>query len=267
MVDGLAQFEATLHGAKLAGIVLDYDGTIVATARRFEAIEPAITAELNRLLDAGLLLGVATGRGKSVHEKLRAAIAQKHWSRCIVGYYNGGTIRSLEKGCDGLVDLATDSAIGAAEAALRRAPELVGATFDARPLQITVTRSESDEHGLWMKVRSILERSKLGALKVVHSSHSVDVVPFHVSKVAVVEHMAQCLGADESAVLKLGDRGRWPGNDADLLAMSHGLSVDEVSGHPGSCWNLVPLGLTGPAATLYYLRRVHAGRYNTEALA
>jgi hydroxymethylpyrimidine pyrophosphatase-like HAD family hydrolase len=261
VLSGLARFEATLHAIHLSGIVLDYDGTIVATARRFESVEPEMAAELNRLLDAGLRLGVATGRGKSVHEKLREAIAQVHWARCDVGYYNGGTIRSLDSGCDGLADLAVDPAIAAAQVALQDAPELAGATLDTRPLQITVTRAESDEHGLWMKVRSILERSKLGMLKVVHSSHSVDVVPLHVSKVAVVEQVARQAGVDEGSILKIGDRGQWPGNDADLLAMSNGLSVDQVSGDPDSCWNLAPLGLTGPTATLYYLRRVRAARY------
>jgi hypothetical protein len=267
MLVALTQFEATLQDAKLSGIVLDYDGTIVATARRFEAVEPAMASELNRLLDDGLLLGIATGRGKSVHERLRTAIAPAHWSRCTVGYYNGGTIRSLDDSCDGLVDLTIDPAIIAAEAALQHAPELAGAEFDTRPLQITVTRAESDEHGLWMKVRSVLERSNLGMLKVVHSSHSVDVVPLQVSKITVVEYVAQRACVGESAFLKIGDRGRWPGNDADLLAMSHGLSVDQVSGHPGSCWNLVPLGFTGPLATLYYLERVRAGRYEPEKSA
>jgi hydroxymethylpyrimidine pyrophosphatase-like HAD family hydrolase len=260
----LTQFETSLHDARLSGIVLDYDGTIVATARRFEAIEPAIAAELNRLLDAGFLIGVATGRGKSVHDKLRAAITPVHWPRCAVGYYNGGIIRSLEDSCDGLTDVVANPAIIAANAALRRAPELAGTVFDTRALQITVTRAESAEHGLWMKVRSVLERANLGTLKVVQSSHSVDVIPFGVSKAAVVEHVALRANVGESALLKIGDRGRWPGNDADLLAMSHGLSVDEVSGHPDSCWNLVPLGLAGPLATLYYLERARNGRYVPE---
>ncbi len=264
LLDTVKQFEATLHSATLSGIILDYDGTVVATARRFEAVEPEMATELNRLLEEGILIGIATGRGKSVHEKLRDAIAPEYWSRCSVGYYNGGTIRSLEDTCNGLADVATDPAIIAADAALRRAPELAGTVFDTRPRQITVTRSESSEHGLWMKVRSVLERSNLCTLKVVHSSHSVDVIPFDVSKTAVVEYVAASAHVGESAFLKIGDRGRWPSNDADLLAMSHGLSVDEVSGHPNSCWNLVPLGLTGPLATLYYLNRVRAGRYLPE---
>jgi hydroxymethylpyrimidine pyrophosphatase-like HAD family hydrolase len=257
----LSRFEASLHEATFAGVVLDYDGTVVATARRFEEIEPAMAAELNRLLGAGLLLGIATGRGKSVHEKLRAAISSSYWSQCTVGYYNGGTIRTLADHCNGLAEEAADPAIAQADVALRSAPELAGAAVDMRPRQITVTRSECDEHGLWMKVRCVLERAELATLKVVHSSHSVDVVPFQVSKSTFVQSIAHAAHVSEKAIVKIGDRGRWPGNDADLLAMSHGLSVDEVSGDPGSCWNLAPLGLSGPAATLYYLQHIEDGRY------
>ncbi len=261
LAQALINFEKRLSDVKLAGIVLDYDGTIVATARRFEAIEPPMVAELNRLLETGLLLGVATGRGKSVHDKLRAAIAPAHWSKCAVGYYNGGIVRSLADSCDGLADSIADGIISAAVTALRVAPELEGAQLDIRPLQVTVTRGESDEHSLWMKVRGALERSNIGTLRVVHSSHSVDVVPAKVSKVAVVDYLARSAGIDESAILKIGDRGRWPGNDAELLAMQHGLSVDQISGDPDSCWNLAPLGLSGPLATVYYLQHVNVGRY------
>jgi hypothetical protein len=54
----------------------------------------------------------------------------------------------------------------------------------------------------------------------------------------------------------LGDRGRWPGNDFDLLSDVLGLSVDEVSSDPLQCWNLAPPGLLGPQAAVYYLDRL-----------
>jgi hydroxymethylpyrimidine pyrophosphatase-like HAD family hydrolase len=258
---GFCRFEESLHNATFSGVVLDYDGTIVATRRRFEDIDPSMASELNRLLDAGLVLGIATGRGKSVHEKLRAAIDRVHWAKCTIGYYNGSVIRSLADTCDGLADPISDAAISGAMNALQHAPELVNAKLDVRPQQISVTRSEFSKYGLWMKVRGILEKSALNTLKVVYSSHSVDVVPISVSKVNVVTHLANQAEAEEAAFLKIGDRGQWPGNDADLLALSHGLSVDEVSGNPDSCWNLASYGITGHAATLYYLKCVRARRY------
>jgi HAD superfamily hydrolase (TIGR01484 family) len=259
--DEFARFEEALCQTKVSGVVLDYDGTIVATSRRFEAIDAEMAAELNRLLSAGLLVGIATGRGKSVHDKLRAAISQAYWSHCTVGYYNGSVIRLLDEHCDYLAGGDADPKITLADSALRSAPALIGAIIETRTLQITVTGAEFDEYGLWKKVRWVLERSNLGDLKVVHSSHSVDVIPTEASKAVFVEHLAQRAGVAESAILKVGDRGRWPGNDAELLAMSHGLSVDQVSGDPRSCWNLTPLGAIGPVGTLYYLRNIRNGHY------
>jgi HAD superfamily hydrolase (TIGR01484 family) len=261
LADELVRFEEALHEMKVSGVVLDYDGTIVATRRRFDAIDPEMAAELEKLLSSGLLIGIATGRGKSVHEKLRSAISQRHWSQCAVGYYNGGVIRTLAEPCDGLAGGNIDARITSAHSALRCASELTAANIETRPLQITVTGAEFDEDSLWKKVRWVLERSNLGDLKVVHSSHSVDVIPAEVSKAVFVEHLAHRAGVAESAILKVGDRGRWPGNDAELLAMSHGLSVDQVSGDPQSCWNLTPSGAIGPVGTLYYLRNIRNGRY------
>lgn len=258
--EALTRFEDSLHHMEISGVVLDYDGTLVATNRRFDDVDASVAAELNRLLCLGLLVGVATGRGKSVHQKLRVAIAQAHWAHCVVGYYNGGLIRSIAEPCTGMGEGDLDPAISAAHATLRGAPELRAATLEVRPLQITVTGTEYGELGLWKKVRGALERSQLSGFKVVHSSHSVDVIPMHVSKAAFVEHMAARAGVAERTFLKIGDRGCWPGNDSEMLAMSGGLSVDQVSTDLHSCWNLTPPGAIGPRGTLYYLKHIDQGR-------
>lgn len=57
----------------------------------------------------------------------------------------------------------------------------------------------------------------------------------------------------DSRILCIGDKGRWPGNDFDLLSEPFSLSVDEVSSDPVTCWNLAPAGYRGIQATLYYL--------------
>jgi hypothetical protein len=93
---------------------------------------------------------------------------------------------------------------------------------------------------------------RLNTLRVVSSGHSVDVISTASSKRAVVEAIAQRAGSGE--VLRIGDRGRWPGNDFELLASPNGLSVSEVSGDLAHCWNMAPEGVRGVDATLYYLR-------------
>ena len=73
-----------------------------------------------------------------------------------------------------------------------------------------------------------------------------------VSKLNVLKHLRESVGA--APVLTIGDRGRWPGNDYELLREPFALSVDELSVDPNTCWNLAPRGQRGIAATLCYLR-------------
>ena len=55
-------------------------------------------------------------------------------------------------------------------------------------------------------------------------------------------------------MLIVGDRGRWPGNDYELLREPYSLGVDEVSVDPSTCWNLASPGQRGPSVTLEYLK-------------
>ena len=57
-------------------------------------------------------------------------------------------------------------------------------------------------------------------------------------------------------ILCIGDRGRFPGNDYELLSHTFALSVDEVSANASSGWNLAPPGCRGVAATLFYLAHI-----------
>lgn len=257
---GCDRFEKSLVDTTFVGVVFDYDGTLVTTERKLDPIQPELAQALNRLAKEGLVLGFATGRGKSVHEMLRSAIHQAHWPRCWIGYYNGGAIRTLAEGHEGIASGEATATIKAAAQILEASRRLPGVTLDTRPRQITVASKSIDELELWRTVREVLDVAGLAGLKVVRSSHSVDVLDGAVSKANFVRRLAETIGSVESAFLKIGDRGQWPGNDAELLAMSHGLSVDEVSSDTDSCWNLLP-SLSGPAATCAYLEQLQHGRY------
>lgn len=89
------QFEKGLGAQTFAGAVLDYDGTIVDTRERFSQASPDIVKRLIALLEAGLAVAIATGRGKSVRQALRGVIPTEFWSRVIIGYYNGFEIATL----------------------------------------------------------------------------------------------------------------------------------------------------------------------------
>lgn len=260
MATALAAFESKLAAREVSGVVFDYDGTLVATPERFGAVRPEVGEALSALLHSGIRIGIATGRGKSCHKPLQAVIDKRHWPQVILGYYNGGILRTLADPCEGLADGDYDVDLVRAYTALKELRELQGPNvLDARPTQLTITRPGFREHGLWLTVRQVLDRLDLHYLKVTHSSHSVDVMPRAVSKRAVVARLGSELGLSEDTILKIGDRGSWPGNDYELLSMANGLSVDEVSSDAHACWNLLPQGVTGHHGTLWYLRHLRDG--------
>ena len=63
----LEAFRQRLLGPVFRAIALDYDGTLVDTRHRFDAVSPEVKSQLSRLLGAGVKLAIATGRGASVH--------------------------------------------------------------------------------------------------------------------------------------------------------------------------------------------------------
>ena len=96
----LGEFLQCLRQTTFSGLAIDYDGTICARNRRFDPLDRDISDELNALLNQGILLGVASGRGRSVHEQLRSALDPRHWSSVVVGLYNGARVLTLAEDAD-----------------------------------------------------------------------------------------------------------------------------------------------------------------------
>jgi len=267
----LNSFRQRLAAATFAGMVLDYDGTIVDTRRRFFPPEADMAEQLSRIAKSGAYLAVATGRGSSVRRDLRARLPSMLWPRVLVGYYNGAEVALLdndaspdgsEQPCEELVQLA---------AGLRAQPELADAVSQTdRRFQITLEAKRlMPENRLWDLAHQVLLMTGHSGLTVTRSSHSIDIVAAGVSKLNVVTRLGEHLGSSAS-LLTIGDRGRWPGNDYELLREPFALGVDEISVDPLTCWNLASPGQRGPAATLGYLAalQAHNGvlRFDPEAL-
>lgn len=257
-LDGLTEFRSTLLAARYAGIVLDYDGTIVETRDRFAKPIAEIQKELLRIVKSGVRLAIATGRGASVRRELQAVFSQKDWNRILVGYYNGAEVSSLADGvcpdgrdgtCDELASLAT---------ALQRHPELANVAKQTnRKFQITLeSKQPLPENRLWDLAHELLLTTGSNRFQITRSSHSVDIVAKGVSKRNVLKALAESLKG--APILAIGDRGRWPGNDFELLQAPHALSVDEVSVDPATCWNLGIRGQRGVSTTLQYLQLLTA---------
>jgi hypothetical protein len=256
---GMDKFLNAARAAKIGALVLDYDGTLCTKDDRFDGLREDIVAECVRLLKAGVRLGIATGRGKSVRDELQKVLDEELWPLVHLGHYNGTDIGALE-------DDSSPSKGGPKEQALMRAHDLLTgdawltatANLTPRPQQIAVEpKGAVRTDALAAHVMALLAPLDGDGVRIVVSSHSLDVLGPTRGKGSLVSWMRQRIGAGRE-VLCIGDRGAWPGNDYSLLAEPLSLSVDEVSSLNDACWNLAPLGVSGPDATLLYLRSVKA---------
>jgi hydroxymethylpyrimidine pyrophosphatase-like HAD family hydrolase len=257
-ITALRAFVESLYGRDLGGVILDYDGTLCTGAERFGPLRAELGNECRRLLEAGLIIGIATGRGRSVRESLQQGLPRALWDRVVVGYYNGGEIADLTNDSAPVRDPNPAPPLDAARALLERDPQLQElATVTPRLRQITIEPKQHLSTATLMSyVMTVVAPLEHSGVRVLASSHSVDVLPPGVSKLAVVEEVKKRV-RNGCEVLCVGDRGLWPGNDCALLAHEPSLSVDEVSASLTTCWNIAPSGMTGPDATLLYLRAIY----------
>jgi fructoselysine-6-P-deglycase FrlB-like protein len=252
-------FLSRLRKSRLRGLVLDYDGTLCGEDARFMGMPPEVGLELTRLLRSGLAIGIATGRGKSVKAALRDTIPKEYWGRVIVGYYNGGDIGLLRD------DTCPDGREGVSEALRPVADAIAGhpllsrsARFEFRLPQIKAEPAPgTPADWVWGLLQQVVLSHAGAGVRVLRSSHSMDVLAPGVDKRAVLARTAELLGEKTpDAILCVGDKGRYPGNDFLLLGHPLALSVDEVSPDPMTCWNVAPAGVRCARACLGYLRRL-----------
>lgn len=270
---------ATVGSLRVGAVVLDYDGTLCEADERSTVPAVQVGHVLTRLIDDGMVIGVATGRGGSVLTALRAIIPKRLWSRIIVGMYNGGILHRLDDRTDATRDIAPS---------IRQAHDLIAcstsitsiAVCREQPTQLTVYARRAMPEGLLLR----FVREALGAtgnppdVTVVGSCHTVDVIPSGVSKLRVVDAVVEELAAVNSAsglgdgfgrtapiatsngiqVMTVGDQGYADGNDFTFLAHPLGLSVENASSNLTSCWNVAPPGTRRTMALLAYLNALHA---------
>jgi trehalose-6-phosphatase len=259
-------FVERLSKARIRGLVIDYDGTLCAPHRRLDGPSTDVLKRLNALLSAGVTVAIATGRGKSVREALhRYVTSAANRARLIVGYHNGAEIAPMsDKNCPPSERPLVPELATIAKALQESNSVLRHATVEAKGKQISLELLPSgDATVLLNEAIRLVARSGACGTSLVNSSHSVDVIASGVSKENVVEHLARILRVTDggaTSILCIGDRGRPPGNDANLLRHPLSLSVDEVSEEPSTCWGIAEPGLRFDRACLEYLTRLRPGK-------
>ena len=211
-----------------------------------------IVGQLVSLLEKGVHLGIATGRGGSVCDDFREKVPKRLWNNVLVGYYNGGILSNLNAKLN--TNLEIDSEIAALHSVFSKYEGLSQIfAWKTKCVQIELEPKRGySALAILRLVRQIAESEGLLGLRVLSSSHSVDVIAARSSKVNVVARLQQILG-DDKKILRVGDRGQSPGNDCLFLSDEYSLSVDECSLDPSSCWNLTHAGHRGVPGTIEYL--------------
>jgi fructoselysine-6-P-deglycase FrlB-like protein len=252
VVDAYSQFQRRMSEAEFGAVVLDYDGTMLGASEKKEGLRAGVKDEINRLLDLGVKIGIATGRGPSARKDLRQAVHERHWAVVLVGYYNGSQIGQLS---DESIPDHTDRLDPLLHPAYERLQTLEllqnHCTWTKRGAQLTI---ETTDPGVLVVVReaAMATAATLQGLRVVWSSHSVDIVRDHVSKTTVVSSIGKSLPPN-AEVLCIGDKGAYPGNDFELLQAPFSLSVDEEPRLSDGGWRIAPNGVRGVPALLLYL--------------
>ena len=240
---------AQLAQVALGAIVLDYDGTVCETTQRYDSPTQTVQNALLRLLDGGMHLGFASGRGKSLHHGLRSWVPAQHWAAVTVGLYNGSVSLAL---ADDLPDIAAPTPLMIdVTGRLQASPYRELLDLAPRSGQVTVQVAQgSFFHGgrLAVLVTEALARIPVLPVKVVASAHSVDVIADDTSKTRVLDTVT---ARSAGEALTIGDQGDIGGNDFELLAATtSSVSVGRCSADPSRCWYVDPAGRHGPAALL-----------------
>lgn len=241
-----------LADVEFGGIVLDYDGTCCSTWDRFRPPPADVQEQLFRLLDGGVMVGFASGRGRSLHVDTRSWLPPPLWDRVQVGLYNGTYLTRLSDDLDDFTDCDGDLAA----AADRLTSDALSDTWivERRRTQVSVSAATGRATGaqLLPMVKAVLARPPALPCKALASGHSVDIILTGTGKAAVVDAVGELAGR---GVLTIGDQGQADGNDFELLAtVTSSLSVDRCSPDLTRCWNLDVRGERGPSLLVRYLR-------------
>lgn len=250
--DALDNYLARLRSTPIKAVVVDYDGTLCQPSERFTGLGNRIASILNDLLELGLTLGVATGRGGSAHQDLRSTISTKYWSGVLLGLHNCATVLRLS---DEHIDRTENPPCNMIQVRQALEPLIGHMSLEISQNRFQISLRPSTPMNLELLRRSVTELicNIDTPYRVRRSAHSVDISCADSSKGLLPQALGEFARIEDNSILRIGDLGDWGGNDFDLLNEGLSLSVDRVSSRLDSCWNLGLPGSRGVSTTIHYL--------------
>ncbi len=251
-------FADTIRAQRFKALVFDYDGTLCSSQTKELPPPLGIVEHLVRLARAGVVVGIASGRGGSIQTCLEEVMPRDVLPRIKLGLYNGGWIAAADT--PPVPSTETSEFLSHVTRIVVRLKSMGVPILTHRtthPYQVSVRFSEGlTTDGMWFVIADALRQAGLDLSTMVRSKHSVDILAKGVSKSALVADIIQKNKVDPYEILTLGDQGAWPGNDAALLEHRYSLSVDMPSRRLDRAWKLAPAEKRDVDATLWYLDRI-----------
>lgn len=253
--------EEAFNSQRFRSIVFDYDGTLCSSNNRDLEPPRPIVDQLERLARAGIIIGIASGRGGSIRDHFRSVLDPALWPFVRLGLYNGGWIGGLDEEPQTTESLS-EFLIHARRLILGL--QSLGVPIEeARttpPYQLSIRfRTGVRTEDMWFVIVDTFKQAGLDTSTIVRSKHSIDVLSRDVSKSHLVASIVRENAVDPYEVVTMGDLGAWPGNDASLLQHRFSLSVDLPSRRIDRGWKLAPRYKRDVDATLWYLDRLVIG--------
>lgn len=253
--DAYTQWRAHSMKADIKAVLLDYDGTCVETRYRWSLPTVAVRDALTALLNEGVIVAFASGRGKSLHRDLREWVDPKHWAKVWLGLHNGTLNLTL---ADELPTQQSDSILEGLRERLQPFETAGTIEVEISGDQMTLGSRKLSVSSLSALVATAATREPRFPVRVQASAHSVDVIPASKGKDAYLVEVRARVNGD---VLVIGDQGNLGGNDFAMLASTTlSVSVDRCSTDPTRCWNVAAADKVGPDALVYTLGLVERRR-------
>ena len=258
MQRALETYKTALEQQVFRAIVFDYDGTLCTSQRKDAPPPEPILRGLGRLAEGSVIVGIASGRGGSIQEKLRDSLPEAIWSKLQLGLYNGGWITEIE--AQQQENPATSEFLSHVARIVGRL-KMLGVPIETvrttHPYQVSVRFREGiATENMWFVIADAMRQAGLDFSRMVRSKHSVNILAAGINKSRLIAHIIQIFKVEPYQVLTMGDEGAWPGNDSELLEHRFSLSVDLPSRRLDRGWKLAPPHKRGVNATLWYLERI-----------
>lgn len=251
-------FIEALERQKFYGVVFDYDGTLCSSQRKDSPPPSEVLDHLKRLIEAGVIVGIVSGRGNSIQECLKDSLPPDVFNKIHLGLYNGGWIGNAADNIS--FGEETSEFLSHVTRIIVRLQTLGVPIKEYRPThpyQVSVRFREGlPTQNMWVVIADALRQAGLSISNMVRSKHSVDILADGITKTRLIAYLIQNFKIDPYQILTMGDQGAWPGNDSALLEHRFSLSVDMPSRRLDRGWKLAPPHKRDIDATLWYLERM-----------